>query len=57
MGVRMGGGKRKERKSTDQKPKIKLVEEIREILPINESFDITERNLTMGEKKPTCILL
>ena len=36
MGVRMGGGKRKERKSTDQKPKIKLVEEIREILPINE---------------------
>ncbi|HOA43205.1 MAG TPA: hypothetical protein PKG53_07150, partial [Bacillota bacterium] len=51
MGVRMGGGKRKERKSTDQKPKIKLVEEIREILPINESFDITERNLTIGGKE------
>ena len=51
MGVRMGGRKRKDQKSTDQKPKIKLVEEIRELLPINESFDITERNLTIGGKE------
>lgn len=42
----MGGGKK-----TDQKVNLKFIEEIRQLLPINESFDITERNLTIGGKE------
>ncbi len=41
----MSGGKRNE-----EKQKSGFIEEIRELLPIGESFDITERKLTIGGK-------
>jgi len=37
-------------KGTKQKQKIKFVEEIRQLLPLEESFDVTERNITIGGK-------
>ncbi|GAB1477152.1 spore germination protein [Bacillota bacterium] len=38
-------------KGTNQKQNLKLVEEIRQQLPLKESFDVTERNISIGGKE------
>lgn len=35
---------------------LKFVKELRELLPVKESFDITERNLIIGGREAFCIL-
>ena len=38
-------------KGTNQKQQLKFVEEIQKLLPLEESFDVTERNITIGGKE------